>query len=375
MPLEYSIFAVLLLGIALFHRRTFEVAAAGTVVLLVYKVLWTGIDLVEHLAHEWRLLINLLGLLLGFALLAKHFEESHLPSWLPDRLPADWRGGFLLLWIVAVISTFLDNIAGAMIGGVIAKRMYGERVCLSFIVALVAASNAGGAGSVIGDTTTTMMWIAGTPAIVFLKAFIGAATAILFSGIIASRKQHNFQAMVKSAGQMVRIDVARLCIVGLIVLGTIVANVSLDFPAVGLWAGILIGGFIRPTQWSELLHALKGSFFLILLVISASLMPVESLPTPTWQTAFGLGFLSAVFDNIPLTALAIFQGGYDWAVLAYTVGYGGSLIWFGSSAGVAIANIFPQAKNSLSWLKEGWHVAVGYVMGFFTMLLLGGWKP
>lgn len=375
MPPEYYIFGLLLVGIAVFHHRTLEVAVVGTVILIVYKLLWTGIDLLEHLAHESRLLINLLGLLLGFALLAKHFEESHFPSWLPNRLPGHWTGGFLLLVIVAFISMFLDNIAGAMIGGVIARRMYQERVCLSFIVALVAASNAGGAGSVIGDTTTTMMWIAGIPALAFLKAFIGSATAILFSGIIASRKQHRYQAALRSGGQKVQIDVARLCIVGLIVLGTIWANVSLDFPAVGLWAGILIGAFIRPTQWSELGHALNGSLFLILLVFSASLMPVESLPTPTWQTAFGLGFLSAVFDNIPLTALAIFQGGYDWAVLAYTVGYGGSIIWFGSSAGVAMANIFSQARNALDWLKEGWHVAFGYVLGFFVMLFLGGWRP
>ena len=375
MPLEYLIFGLLLVGIALFHHRTFDVAVAGTVVLIIYKVFWTEINLVEHLAHEWHLLVNLLGLLLGFALLAKHFEESHLPSWLPNQLPAGWRGGFLLLWIVALISMFLDNIAGAMIGGVIAKRMYQGRVHLSFIVALVAASNGGGAGSVIGDTTTTMMWIAGVPAVVFLKAFIGAAIAITFSGIIASRKQHNYQALVKSAGQMVQIDLVRLCIVGVSVIGTILANVTLDFPAIGLWAGILIGALFRPTQWSEIGHALKGSFFLILLVLSASLMPVDSLPTPSWQTAFGLGFLSAVFDNIPLTALAIFQGGYDWAVLAYTVGYGGSLIWFGSSAGVAIANTFPQSKNSLDWVREGWHVAVGYVLGFFAMLFLGGWRP
>jgi Na+/H+ antiporter NhaD/arsenite permease-like protein len=375
MPPEYVIFAVLLLGIAIFHQRTFEVAAVGTAVLLAYKMLWPGIDLVQHLAHEWRLLVNLLGLLLGFALLAKHFEESQLPSWLPGRLPSGWRGGFLLLSIVAFISMFLDNIAGAMIGAVMAKRMYQGNVCLSFIVALVAASNAGGAGSVIGDTTTTMMWIAGVPAMVLLKAFIGAAVAILFSGIIASRKQDKYQAIVTSAGHTAEIDIARLCIVGLIVLGTIAANVAWDFPAIGLWGGLLIGACIRPTPWSELRHALKGSFFLVLLVVSASLMPVEALPTPTWQTALGLGFLSAVFDNIPLTALAIFQGGYDWAVLAYTVGYGGSLIWFGSSAGVAIANMFPQAKRTVGWLKEGWHVAVGYVLGFFTMLLLGGWRP
>ena len=61
------------------------------------------------------------------------------------------------------------------------------------------------------------------------------------------------------------------------------------------------------------------------------MMPVEKLPAASWQTAFGLGFVSAVFDNIPLTALALKQGGYDWGFLAYAVGFGGSMIWFGSS--------------------------------------------
>jgi len=372
---EFVIFGFLLLGIAIFHQRTLEVAVVGTAALVLYKVIFTQMDLLAHLAHESRLLINLFGLLLGFALLSKHFEESQVPQWLPHHLPGDWKGGFFLLSIVAAISIFLDNIAGAIIGAVIARRMYQKRVCLSYITALVAASNAGGAGSVIGDTTTTMMWIAGIPAVAFLKAFIGAAIAIVFSGIIASRAQHTYQPIIRSPGQQAHIDVARLFIVSVIVIGTIGANIAFDFPALGLWAGIIIGALIRQTAWVELGHALKGSVFLVLLVVSASLMPVDALPAPTWQSALGLGFVSAIFDNIPLTALAIYQGGYDWGVLAYTVGYGGSLIWFGSSAGVAISNIFPEAKNSIRWVKDGWHVAIGYVLGFFAMIFLAGWSP
>ncbi|WP_197742197.1 hypothetical protein [Nitrospira sp. KM1] len=350
-------------------------AVVGTAALVTYKVTWTGLDLAGHLGHEWRLMTNLFGLLMGFALLAKHFEESHVPKWLPSHLPSDWKGGFLLLLVVAGISSFLDNIAGAMIGGVIARRMYGDRVALSFIVALVAASNAGGAGSVIGDTTTTMMWIAGIPAVVFLKAYLAAISAIAFTGIIAARTQHAYQPAIRTSAEGVRVDVGRLSIVAMMVLGTIAANIAFDFPSVGLWAGIMVATFIRPTPWSELGHALRGSLFLVLLVLSASLMPIDSLPEPSWQSALGLGFVSAVLDNIPLTALAIYQGGYDWAVLAYTVGYGGSMIWFGSSAGVAISNLFPQAKSSLEWLKAGWHVVVGYVLGFAVMLFLGGWNP
>ena len=104
-------------------------------------------------------------------------------------------------------------------------------------------------------------------------------------------------------------------------------------------------------------------------------MPVEELPPASWQSAFALGFVSAVFDNIPLTKLCLEQGGYDWGMLAYSVGFGGSMIWFGSSAGVALSNMYPEAKNTFNYIKKGWHVTVAYVIGFFVMLGTLGWQP
>ena len=132
---------------------------------------------------------------------------------------------------------------------------------------------------------------------------------------------------------------------------------------------------VRKPEWSLLPDALKGAVFLLSLVTIASMMPVEHLPAASWQTALGLGFVSAVFDNIPLTALALKQGGYDWGFLAYAVGFGGSMIWFGSSAGVALASQYPEARSVGAWLKGGWHVALGYVVGFFVMLAVIGWHP
>lgn len=120
---------------------------------------------------------------------------------------------------------------------------------------------------------------------------------------------------------------------------------------------------------------IKGSAFLLSLVLSASLMPVETLPAASWQTALGLGFISAVFDNIPLTALALEQGGHDWGMLAYAVGFGGSMIWFGSSAGVALSNLFPESRSVGAWIRHGWHVVVAYPLGFFILLWLLGWQP
>jgi Na+/H+ antiporter NhaD/arsenite permease-like protein len=93
------------------------------------------------------------------------------------------------------------------------------------------------------------------------------------------------------------------------------------------------------------------------------------------HTSLGLGFLSSVFDNIPLTASAIRQGGYDWGFLAYTVGFGGSMIWFGSSAGVALSSMYPEARSVGRWLRHGWPVPVAYVIGFLVMLAIIGWHP
>ena len=160
--IEFLLFGLTLLGVALFHRRTFEVAVTGLAAILLYKLAFdSAFAPVDHFVHEAPILINLLGLLLGFAVLARHFEQSEAPELLPAILPDGVAGGFALLVLVFVLSAFLDNIAAAMIGGTIAMHVYKGKVDLGFLAAIVAASNAGGAGSVLGDTTTTMMWIAG----------------------------------------------------------------------------------------------------------------------------------------------------------------------------------------------------------------------
>ena len=148
-------------------------------------------------------------------------------------------------------------------------------------------------------------------------------------------------------------------------------------PLIGLAvaAAIVLTTPVARPDWSILPGAARGALFLIALVSAASMMPVKSLPSPGWETALGLGFVSAVFDNIPLTALAIKQDNYDWGFLAYAVGFGGSMIWFGSSAGVAVAGLMPEARSVGRWLSEGWPVVVAYVVGFFIMLALLGWNP
>ncbi len=392
-PVDFILFGATLLGVALLHHHTMKVAVTGLIVITLYKLAFTGFHgiaglpgLAHHLGEEAVTLLNLLGLLLGFAILARHFEESGVPNVLPRYLPDGWKGGFTLLAMVFVLSSFLDNIAAALIGGTVAATIFHRRVHIGYLAAIVAASNAGGAGSVVGDTTTTMMWIDGVNPLDVISAYVAAAVSLLIFGVIASRQQAAHAPIQKNATESARVDWVRVGVVALVLVAVIGTNVTVNthfpelsdaFPFLGVavWVVLLAATPVRRPEWRLLPDAVKGSVFLLSLVLCASMMPVEKLPAASWPTSMGLGFVSAVFDNIPLTALALTQGGYDWGVLAYAVGFGGSMIWFGSSAGVALSNIFPEAKSVGAWLRHGWHVALGYVIGFTIMLVMLGWHP
>ncbi len=391
-PVEFVLFGLTLLGVALLHRYTLAVALTGLAVITLFKLGWTGFSqgpgfmgLVGHMEDEWVMLTNLLGLLLGFAMLARHFEDSHLPQVLPRFLPDGWPGGFALLAMIFVLSSFLDNIAAALIGGTVAAGVFRYRVHVGYLAAIVAASNAGGSGSVVGDTTTTMMWISGVAPMQVLHAYLAAGVALVVFGIPASMQQQRFAPVSREVQEGRPIDWTRLGIVAGILIAAVATNVTVNlhfkdlangFPFLGaaVWVAILLALPLRKPEWGLLPDALKGSLFLLSLVLCASMMPVERLPPASWYSALTLGFVSAVFDNIPLTALALKQGGFDWGMLAYAVGFGGSMIWFGSSAGVALSNIFPQAKSVGAWVRNGWHVPLGYVIGFAALMLLMGWQ-
>jgi len=392
-PVDFILFGLTLLGVALFHRHTLPVALGGLVAIIAYKLAFTGFKfgaglpgLAGHLVHEWVTLANLFLLLMGFAILSRHFEESRIPDEMPQLLPDDWKGGLVLLILVFVLSSFLDNIAAALIGGTVARHVFRDKVHIGYLAAIVAASNAGGAGSVVGDTTTTMMWIAGVSPLSVVDAYVAAIVAMLVLAVPASVQQQRYSPIVKNPPSGLQIDWTRVLIVAAMLVAALVANVTANLkfpflldkvPVLGLavWAVIAATAGLRKPDWKIMPETFKGTLFLLALVTAASMMPVEKLPAASWQTTLGLGFVSAVFDNIPLTALALKQGGYDWSYLAYAVGFGGSMIWFGSSAGVALSNLYPEARSVGRWVRHGWPVMTGYVIGFFVMLAILGWHP
>ena len=384
---EMIIFALMLVGIAVFYNKTMQVALIGLLCLCFYKyefiedfsVLKTLFGFTKsdgtYVQGTFNTYLNLALMLPGFSLLAHIFEQTNVPKIIPKYLKGDKSAAFLLLLCIFILSTFLDNIAAAMIGSSIAMVLYKGKVHIGYIAAICAASNAGGAGSVVGDTTTTLIWLSGKDPLILAHAFLPAIIAILFVGYFASSQQHKFATIEYDPNVKVSIDKLKLLVVFLILIGAILFNYLFEFPALGIWIAILIGRVLTKFEFQSAKNATASTVFLVSLVFCAQLVPIESIPDASILSTMVLGFVSAVFNNIPLTQLCLLKGGYDWSLISYAVGFGGSMIWFGSSAGVAVCDMFPKARSFVNWLRYGWHISIGFVIGFIAYLALIGWDP
>ena len=285
---DFLLFAATPACVAIFHRHTLAAAVTGLGVIIIKKLLGTGFNegagfpgLLAHFEHEWVLTANLFLLLVGFALLARHFEASRIPDLMPAALPDNWTGGFVLLALVFVLSSFLDNIAAALIGATVARHVFKGRVRIGYLAAIVAAANAGGAGSVIGDTTTTMMWIAGVSPLAVLHADVAATVALVVSGIPASLAQQKYAPIVKDPPTDLHISFRHVAVVIIVLVSAIAANVGAhlldahildELPLIGLAvaAAILLTAPIARPDWSVVPRAARGALFLIALVSAAS---------------------------------------------------------------------------------------------------------
>ena len=98
-PVDFILFGLTLLGVALFHHYTLQVALTGLAAITIYKFVFTGFKFgagltgfALHMQHEWVILANLFLLLIGLALLSRHFEESKVPDAMPAYLARRLEG-------------------------------------------------------------------------------------------------------------------------------------------------------------------------------------------------------------------------------------------------------------------------------------------
>jgi hypothetical protein len=144
-----------------------------------------------------------------------------------------------------------------------AWAVFKGKVHTGFLAAIIAASNAGGAFSVIGDTTTILMWIDGVSPFAVDHAFIASAAALAVFGIIGALQQDRYHAIIGSAVEGITINYRKLFIVFLILVGAIATNYLMDFQAARVWIGIFIGATFRTTPWDEMRNAWIGAIFLM----------------------------------------------------------------------------------------------------------------
>jgi Na+/H+ antiporter NhaD/arsenite permease-like protein len=288
-----------------------------------------------------------------------------------------------LMWIVSFVTFFLsavlDNLTTTIVMISLMKRIAdSQNDRLFFAAMIVIAANAGGAWSVIGDVTTTMLWIGRqiTPMAIIDGVFPASLVNLLIPLLVVSCLLKGKTVVSPRAGdkEITRASVFERNLVFFLGLALLIAVPAFKMltnlpPFMGilfalgiLWlVGELVHRDKEPEEKWHLtpVHALTRIdmssivFFIGILLAVASLEHTHVLEVlARWldQTVgrqevivILLGLISAIVDNVPLVAASM--GMYNlaqyppdsflWEFMAYCAGTGGSILIIGSAAGVA----------------------------------------
>jgi Na+/H+ antiporter NhaD/arsenite permease-like protein len=288
-----------------------------------------------------------------------------------------------LIWIVCFVTFFLsavlDNLTTTIVMISLMKKLSGSQSDRLFFAAMIViAANAGGAWSVIGDVTTTMLWIGGQitplPIIkgVFLPSLINLLLPLFVVSYLLKGKAIAPPSNRETSDTPVNMFERNLIFylgLGLLIAVPAFKTITLLPPFMGILFGLgilwVVGELIHRDKGPDekkpltLVHALKQIdmasivFFIGILLAVATLEHAHVLEMlAKWlDRSVGrqdvivvlLGLLSAIVDNVPLVAASM--GMYSlaqyppdsflWEFIAYCAGTGGSILIIGSAAGVA----------------------------------------
>jgi Na+/H+ antiporter NhaD/arsenite permease-like protein len=287
-----------------------------------------------------------------------------------------------LMWLVGVVTFFLssilDNLTTTIVMISLIQKLISKRADrLLFASLIIIAANAGGAWTVIGDVTTTMLWIGGqiSPLSIMGAVFPASLVNLLVPLLVISLSvRGKVIAPPPQEDRLQGVELFERNLMFYLGLGTLIAvpafkAVTHLAPFIGILFGVgilwIVGEIIHRHKDEHvrrsltLVHALTRIdmssivFFVGILLAVACLEHAGLLATlARWlDTTIGrqdivvilLGLLSAIIDNVPLVAATM--GMYDlaqyppdnfiWEFIAYCAGTGGSILIIGSAAGVA----------------------------------------
>jgi len=308
-----------------------------------------------------------------------------------------------LFWITGFIAFFLspvaDNLTTALVLSTVLLTLehHNRQFLILGAINIVVAANAGGAWSPFGDITTLMVWTAGKGAFseflfLFPSSFIGwIVTAYLLSKYLPNGSPSDKnntgackipeEATIKKGG------------IGIVILGitTIILSVTVHqvfhLPAFwGMMLGLALFGFYSSylkKKYKEriwlyrrmaevendtllfffgLLAAVSGLSYIGYIAIAAN---IYNTVDPFWVNVM-IGVVSAIIDNVPLM-FAVLKANpvmdtTQWMLVTLTAGIGGSLISFGSAAGVGVMGKLRGIYTVGAHMKYAWTVALGYMI-------------
>ena len=304
-----------------------------------------------------------------------------------------------LFWITGIIAFFLspiaDNLTTALILSTVLLTI--DKDNKQFLVVgainIVVAANAGGAWSPFGDVTTLMAWTAGKGTFVdFLyllpASIVGyAITAVLLSRFVPEGKpafdadSEENPTMMKGSKVVMGLGVFTIAM-------AVLSHQLFHFPA--MW-GMMFGLSVLKlyTYRMKIVHknndldifdqmskvenntllfffgilaSVGALYFLGWLQLAAQVYdPAVAGPT---ISNIGVGFLSAIVDNVPVMSAVIkanpTMGLDQWMLVTLTAGVGGSMISFGSAAGVGVMGKLHGIYTFGAHMKYAWTIVIGY---------------
>jgi Na+/H+ antiporter NhaD/arsenite permease-like protein len=417
-----AIFVLAYAAIALEHPLRVNKSASA---LLGAGLLWTiyavatgdhalvGRQLDESVGSTAQIVFFLIGAMTIVEVIDAHDGFEVITSLIrtTSQVALIWLIGFVTFFLSAILDNLTTTIVMiSLIQKLIARR--DDR--LLFASLIVIAANAGGAWTVIGDVTTTMLWIGGqiSPlkimSAVFLPSLLNLLVPLVF--ISFSLKGKTIAPPSKDTGLLV-VDRFERNLMFYLGLGTLIAvpafkAVTHLAPFMGILFGLgvlwLVGEIVHRhkdehvRQPLTLVHALARIdmssivFFVGILLAVACLDHAGLLSMlAKWLDAtlgrqdvivVALGLLSAIIDNVPLVAATM--GMYDlahyppdsfiWEFIAYCAGTGGSILIIGSAAGVAAMGL-----ERIEFLWYARRIAVpalaGYLAGAVVYVAQHAW--
>jgi len=407
--------AIFLLGYVAISQEHFLKISKTSIALLIAVVLWllvvfgrlgnVGFALTESAGEIFGLVIFLLSAMTLVEILTHYGLFDYLYTKLLRLNLGDKAQFFIITFLAFIFSAFLDNLTTTIVFLQIASRFFSGKNLLRSASAIVIAANAGGAFSPIGDVTTTMLWLANkfTAQTIFTQAFLPSLTVFFASTLLIGRSiVSDTKDRAEYAKPLGKIEwfVISLCLLSFFL------PLFMTFAHLPPYFGLLLGlGVVwlvvdlarlrRPDSTSlstsierffQKTDIASLYFFIgILLAIGAlrhlgvlemiSHWVFTAVPSVTriiWGN-IAIGGLSAVFDNIPLTAAAIdIVKTIDpslWVLLALTVGVGGSLLLIGSAPGIIAMKIVKELTFGAYLKIASLPALMAFILGIFVWFL------